>query len=223
MHRSMFLTLAAVAIFSSRSEAGIVYSDNFDSGHSLGSASAYYSDTSENNGLVVKSEDIYGGPGIASDVGGSGYFLFNGTKDETTPAGQMAFYISQTFAVAQNGAYSVSFYLTNDSATNVAQVVAQINGVDLGTAVSAVGSYQTDGWQQFSFNFNSLDATSETLTLLNLQTNWSGNDFGVDVIMVVGPVPVAVPEPSSLALMGIAGAVSLGVAVKRVRSTTPQH
>jgi hypothetical protein len=59
----------------------------------------------------------------------------------------MAFYISKTFAVAKNGAYTVSFYLTNDSDTNVAQVVAQIDGVDLGTAVSALGSYHTNGWQ----------------------------------------------------------------------------
>jgi hypothetical protein len=221
MHRSLFLTLAAVATLSVRSEAATVYSDNFDSGHSLGSASAYYSDASQNNGLVVKSEEIYGGPGIASDVSGSGHFLFNGTSTLTTPAGQMAFYDSQTFAVAQNGAYTVSFYLTNDNTTNVAQVVAQINGVDLGTTVSALGSYQTNGWQQFSFTFNSLNATSETLTLLNLQTNWNGNDFGVDNIVVAGP---PVPEPSSLALMGIAGAVSLAVAcVRRIRSTTPQH
>jgi hypothetical protein len=81
-----------------------------------------------------------------------------------------------------------------------------------------LGEHQTNGWQQFSFTFNSLGATSATLTLLNLQTDHVGNDFAVDDILVVGPA-AAVPEPPSLALTGVATLAGLGLWARTRRRT----
>ena len=197
------IALTTLGLFPLSTSAGTVYSDNFDSGTSLYTASPYFVDQGQYNGLITKSTATAGGGyygnDIPADVGGSGYFLFNGTATVDIPGGQNAFYVSPMFAVTPNTDYVLSFYLTNADTKVPAQIQAQISGVTIDGPVSAIGTYATDGWQQFTFSFTSGALTSETITLNDLTTTWNGNDFGVDDIRVA----TAVPEPSSLMMCAI--------------------
>lgn len=110
----MFVGMTAVSI-AVLSRAAIVDPETFDSGASLGTASAYFGDNGQNHGLSVKQEIISGGPGISNDVG-SGYLLLNGTCDSgPVPARQIAFDISRSFAASQNTTDMISFYIANDN------------------------------------------------------------------------------------------------------------
>ena len=166
-------------------QAQVVYEDNFDSGASKGTADALINAGSPENSLVIKatSGDIFANT-IPADASGSGYFLFSGTYTEINTDGN-ALYISPAFAVTPNTDYMVSFSLTNAFDINIAQIQPQINGVALGAGVSAVGTYATNGWQTFSFAYNSGAATSAVLSLHDLVMTGIGNDVGVDNILVV--------------------------------------
>lgn len=76
-----------------------------------------------------------------------------------------------------------------------------INGTSLGT-LQATSS--TD-WQQFYTTWNSGDATAANISLVNLNTQANGNDFALDNIAfdTVAPNSAAVPEPTSVALIGL--------------------
>jgi hypothetical protein len=136
------------------------------------------------------------GNGIGSDVSGAGYFLFEGTGGSV--AGTIMFQ-SPNFAVTQNTNYKVSFYLTNEDPTNVASLQPELDGQSLGSPVSAVGTWGTNGWQQFTFSWNSGSNTTAAVILNDLQSTSTGNDFGVDDISV----SPATPEPATVALLGI--------------------
>jgi hypothetical protein len=207
--RAFPMAFMLLGMISFNAKGGFVYSDDFDSGTSPFTASPYFSNHNNENGLIVKSENFFGQ--IGSDVSTSGYFLFNGTNlnnGPPIPTDQNAFYISPTFAVTANTNYVLSFYLTNIDPSGLAQVQPQISGNTIGGPVSAIGTWSTNGWQRFSFSFNSGAATFETLTLVDLTTTQGGNDFGTDDIVIA----TAVPEPSSLIQFGIAGLVGVGAA-----------
>ena len=91
-----------------------------------------------------------------------------------------------------------------------ANLMFSINGVGLGT-----GEPSSSGtWQPFSVTWNSSSSTSAALLITDLSTVATGNDFALDDISFT-----AVPEPSSLALIGI-GAISLFTFAWRRRSRT---
>jgi hypothetical protein len=162
------------------------------------------------NGKVTQTDGFAGG--ISQAQGGTGFFLLENTGGvgggATTPAGEFWGTITPV-AVLPSTLYTFSFYLTNQNTTANAQIQPFINGTSLGGPVSAAGTFASDGWQPFTFAWNSGGATTADLSLRNLQTAAVGNDFGLDTIALTAPAAVA-PEPSTLASAGIAGLIGLG-------------
>jgi hypothetical protein len=85
-------------------------------------------------------------------------------------------------------------------------VQPEIDGSLLGSPVSPVGTFGSNGWQQFSFSWNSGANTSASLILHDFTTTTAGNDFGLDNIDVSSS---SVPEPSSLAFLGVGSLAAL--------------
>ena len=153
-----------------------VYSQDFNSGSATFTVNdPFWIDNNRANGFITQTTNTNaiwpGAPGqfstdITSDVSGNGYFLFdgtylyNGTTSPTIPVGSDEFFISPTFSVATNTNYTVSFYLTDANGISPPSVQPQINGALLGSPVSPVGTFGSNGWQQFSFSWNSGANTS---------------------------------------------------------------
>jgi hypothetical protein len=202
--------------------ADVVYSDNFTSGIDFTVNDSYWLNQNLANGFITTTTNTTaiwpGSPNefttaINSGVGGSGNFLFDGTYlyngTETIPSGHDQFYISSSFAVSANTEYQVSFYLTNANTLSVAQIQPDINGTLLGSsAVSAVGTWNSDGWQQFTFTWNSGSATSATLTLHDLQSSNEGNDFGIANIAVQSVQSVPEPSTFGVSILGALGMIA---------------
>jgi hypothetical protein len=186
--------------------AAVAFSENFDTGSATFTAdNPYWTDQGETNAYIVRNSASVPGFSntIASDASGTGFFLFDGTTNPV-PAGSSEFYIGPTFSVVTNTNYTVSFELTNQNNSNIAQVQPELDGTLLGSPVSAAGSSPAQGWQTFSFTWNSGSNTSASLILHNFQTAGFGNDYGIDNLSVAS---AAIPEPATLLVLttGIAG------------------
>ncbi len=217
-----YLTLAALALLGSAPALAsvIVYSDNFDSGSSnFTVGNSYWSSSADCNGYIIKTtgsasvcSGVFDQAGyyIANDASGNGYFLFDGTAGS---APDSEFYISSSFAVNPNTAYTVSFDLTNADTDSPAVVQPEINGTLLGSPVGALDEFPNGyGWQEFSFTWNSGSNTTAILTLNDYTATPDGNDFGIDNILVSS----SAPEPGTFGMLG--GAVAaLGAGFLRKR------
>src|SRR5262249_44116344 len=144
------LTIAAVTLlleFQSPVWAGIVYSQDFDSGTATYTVNdPFWRDQTEANGFITKTTNtptiFPGHPGffgndITQDASGTGYFLFLGTwsygASNIIPTGNDKFFISPTFAVTANTDYLISFSLTSTGGDpNPPKVQAEIGGQLLG-------------------------------------------------------------------------------------------
>jgi hypothetical protein len=218
------LVTAFMVLTSGRANATVVFSENFDSGSATFTANdPYWLVPANTNGVVV--EDTTGQPGfgteIASDAGGSGFFLFEGTAGYPgfIPAGHNQFYIGPTFSVTPDTVYTVSFSLTNANTTHTALIEAGIGGTTFGP-VSATGDFTTNGWESFSFSWNSGAHTDVSVTLADLQRTPVGNDFGIDNISVAS-LPVASPEPGTWSMVGALFVVALCMRKRTASGNVP--
>jgi PEP-CTERM motif len=209
---SLGAALALLTMSIGHANASTVYSENFDTGNDNQVKSGYWYDPLGSAGnytgaVVATSSGAYGnifGNSIPVDASGSGKFLFEGTGN--FQVGSIIFQ-SSNFSVDANTLYTVSLALTNVNTINNALIQPEIDGQLLGSPVSAAGTYTTDGWQTFSFTWNSGSNTTASLILHDFQSNSTGDDFGVDSISVAS---TATPEPSSLMLFSIASASLAG-------------
>ncbi len=131
---------------------------------SVGSASAYTITTNPNIAA--------GWASYRDHTSGSGnMMLVNG--------GSNAPFWSQTVAVARNTNYSFSTWIANATFAPLGHVALYVNGVQVasGTTVNQSGL-----WTQVKGIWNSGNATSTVLSLVDLETAFGGNDFSVDDI-----------------------------------------
>jgi hypothetical protein len=180
----------------------VVFSESFDNpappdGRVLYSADAIYdaipgpetggTSTGNNfeNGYIVASYDTV----ILSDQSGSGFFLHNRTGGGGGPFNGKVWGTIAPVPVDPQTTYEFSFYLTNENTINNAIMQPTINGVAVGSPVTAAGTFLTNGWQQFTVSWDSGSASTAELALVNLQS-WPdgfGDDFGLDGIELTGP------------------------------------
>lgn len=108
---------------------------------------------------------------------------------------------SQTIAVQPNTDYRISFFLAEISTP------ASLASIDVRQGLLSLGSFQApsaqDVWEGHTLTWNSRANTVLALSLHDLNTAGSYNDFALDDISVQ-----AVPEPTTLAALGL-GAVAL--------------
>ncbi|MCQ2277065.1 MAG: gliding motility-associated C-terminal domain-containing protein, partial [Bacteroidales bacterium] len=112
-------------------------------------------------------------------VGGTGLFMIVDGADHPDATVWM-----QTVPVEPNTTYAFSAQVISmlNSYVNNAQALLQfsINGAQVGPIFHAPSTLNT--WQQYYEIWNSGNATSATLRILNQNTNGTGNDFGLDDI-----------------------------------------
>jgi hypothetical protein len=228
------LVAGVVVLSGSLAKADIVFQEKFDSGSATYTVSdPYWTSTAGNpyNATIIKTTagiPLFGVNSITNDASGNGYFLFeptDGTYPSPVTSASGEFYISPTIAVVADSIYTLSFDMTNADYSAIASVVASIDDSNA-PAVSAAGCFNgagdhcpfQDGWQTFSFTWNSGANTTAQIVLNDLTHTSGGNDFGVDDITLSGPPPSPppppVPEPGSAVLL-TAGLAGLAVSRRR--------
>ncbi len=85
---------------------------------------------------------------------------------------------SQTVAVVPNTNYELSGWLAGLNTLNPATIHIAVNGIRLGTPVAAAGT--TCQWNRFSTIWNSGLQTSINLSIIDTNSQASGNDFALD-------------------------------------------
>ncbi len=85
-----------------------------------------------------------------------------------------------TVTVTPNTNYSFSTWISSISNPNPAQLAFSINGNSLGSLINA--SVPPCNWKQFYTTWNSGNATSATISIINKNTIFFGNDFALDDI-----------------------------------------
>ncbi len=118
-------------------------------------------------------------------------------------------------AVEANTEYFFSTWIATTFDAAPAELNFSINGTDIGSTFTA-GAIK-DGWQQFFAVWDSGEATSADIALVNQNLAYNGNDFALDDISLSTEAPSAVvPEPASWALM-ILGFGATGAVMRRRR------
>lgn len=138
------------------------------------------------------------------DLTGHGwYMLLNGSTTGSSNAW------SQNVAGLQTGQmYQLSFDIFTAFAqdTEPANIQISVGGSNVGSVVAPSGAAQ---WQNVFLSFTYTGGT-DLVSLLNIETAFSGNDFGIDNI-TLNPVP----EPFTMAL----GVLGIGAFVQKRRSS----
>ncbi len=121
--------------------------------------------------------------------GGSGNFMM--VNGSTTPGIQVW---TEQITVHPNSTYAFSTWVCTlaGQSNEVAQLQFSINGNQLGSIFSAPP--YTNEWRQFYVLWDSGNATTATITILNQNTVGSGNDFGLDDISFCELVVVGEPQ-----------------------------
>ena len=167
-----------------------VFNGDFDQGNS-GFTSAYvYYDNLYGEGTYYVGADAqdYHPDFHGTAHGGSGNFMIiNGSTSPNTNVW------TQQISVSPNAYYAFSTWVcTVSAAGNVAELQFAINGNQLGEVFYAPES--TYVWRRFYELWYSGNSTTATITILNQNTQGSGNDFGLDDISFCELVLLGAPQ-----------------------------
>jgi len=99
------------------------------------------------------------------------------------------------------GTYTLSFWMANAYDSNNVILNAKVDGNLVGSGYAVVSG--TGTWNQFSTTFTTTGGVS-TISLINDQLAFGGNDFAIDDISVE-----AVPEPMTMAVLSLGAAAML--------------
>lgn len=87
---------------------------------------------------------------------------------------------SQTISISPNTNYVFSTWLQTITTINPAQLQFFINGVAIGNIFTA--NEKSCVWEEFYSNWNSGNNTTATISIVNMNKAFSGNDFAIDDI-----------------------------------------
>ncbi len=154
-----------------------VVNGNFDQGN-VGFTSSYQYNTDlfgEGTYYVDTDASLHHSDFVGHGHGGSGNFMIiNGATNPGTNVW------TEQITVSPNTYYAFSTWVCTLHVGNEARLQFSINGQQLGDVFTAPAS--TNVWQQFYQIWYSGTNTSASITILNQNTNGSGNDFGLDDI-----------------------------------------
>jgi hypothetical protein len=122
---------------------------------------------------------------------------------------------AQSAGVSSNTSYDFSLYAASvDTFTAVpADLQLDINGSVIGSTGPLPNAGGT--WTQYSFDWNSGNATTADLSLVDLTTQFAFNDVAIDDLTLTSSSTTTTPEPSSWVLFVLAGVVLLSIGVGR--------
>lgn len=167
----------------------------------------YFTTQVESNNLVVNGDFSQGNTGFTSDYSAASpntkeaeYYIandsytwnanFNSCVEHTTGTGKMMMVNGSSVAgskvwgesisVSPNTNYSFSAWVESLAALNPANLRFSINGIALGDNINA-GNVACQ-WKQFFTTWNSGNASTATITIVNNNTIADGNDFALDDI-----------------------------------------
>ena len=105
---------------------------------------------------------------------------------------------SETVNVQANSQYVFSGWVTSVYPASAAQLEFDVNGSPVGSVFTP--SLTPGQWQQFTVTWNSGSNASATLSIIDQNIIRGGNDFALDDLSFVDPVP----EPGSVVLLSLA-------------------
>ncbi|WP_461130462.1 beta strand repeat-containing protein, partial [Spirosoma aerophilum] len=109
---------------------------------------------------------------------GTSKYLFNNTGACTFGVGDEVWGTKTALTVLPNTTYQVSYYMSA-VASAPPQLETWINGIKVGNAVTG-----TTAWTKYTATWNSGSATTLDMSLRNLTSASSGNDFNLDEIRI---------------------------------------
>jgi gliding motility-associated-like protein len=112
--------------------------------------------------------------GVDHTTGTGNFMAVNGSGTPNTDVW------CQTVAVTPNTLYAFSTWVSTLAPGSPARLQFSINGVALAVPFNAPST--TNNWIQFFQTWNSGNATTATICIVNQNTNTGGNDFGLDDI-----------------------------------------
>ena len=167
-----------------------VVNGDFEQGN-VGFTSAYQYNTNvwdEGTYCVDVDASLHHTDFVGLGHGGTGNFMI--VNGATTPGTNVW---TEQITVNQNTNYAFSTWVCTLAGTSnqLAYLQFSINGEQIGEVFSAPEA--TNQWVQFYELWNSGDNTSATITILNQNTQGSGNDFGLDDVSFCEIVVVGEP------------------------------
>ena len=121
-------------------------------------------------------------------------------------------YDQKNIAVLANTQYYFSAWVTAVNSLSPAVLQFSINGTNINSPLTI--SSNVGVWQELFVPWFSGTATAAEIMLLNENTTFVGNDFGLDDLALSTINPVSIPEPLTLSIFGVGVA---GVAALRRR------
>jgi hypothetical protein len=215
---SLFASATLIALPSAACADELITNGNFSAG-ATGFGTTY--DQTDANGylFITTNPDSLGCGGCFPSMGdhttGTGNMLFvdgAAVGDGATPASHP--YYTVTLGVAPGADYTFSYFAVNLGNGGPNPVLASyLNGILLGPATTPTYAQ----WTPYSFMFNSGALSSVTLSLSDLTQTHSYNDFAIDDVSLLGPLPGTprgVPEPSTWVMM-LLGFGAIGFTTRR--------